>query len=147
MPRWLTLSWGTCLVGLALFPVLKVATDDSFPFSTYPMFAERRERPTLFFAEGVTAERKTVPLPPELVANGPVMQALGTLSRAAAQGPDATKQLCERIATKVAATSSMSAVRRVQLVSARFDPIRYFEVGPEPEARQVLQRCRVRGRS
>lgn len=135
------------MVVLALVPVFRGAHDDAFPFSTYPMFAQRRDRPLLHVAEGVTDARETVALPPELVANGPVMQALGTLARAAAQGPVALKPLCQRIAGNVAASPKFASVRRVQLVAARFDPIRYFEVGPEPEERRVLQRCRVRGGS
>lgn len=132
---------------LALLPVFRRAEDDGFPFSTYPMFAQRRDRPRLHVAEGVTDQRQTIPLPPELVANGPVMQALGTLQRAAARGSVALKPLCQRIASNVAASPKFANVRRVQLVAARFDPIRYFEVGRQPEEREVLQRCRVRGGS
>jgi hypothetical protein len=147
MARCLTLGWGLSLLILALFPVFRRADDDAFPFSTYPMFAHRRDRPLLHIAEGVTDGRETISLPPELVANGPVMQALSTLARAASQGSVALKPLCQRIASNVAASPRFARVRRVQLVAARFDPIRYFEVGPEPEERRVLQRCRVRGGS
>ncbi len=147
MPRRRIQAWGLLLVSLALFPIFRSPHDDAFPFSTYPMFAEKRDRPTLYFAEGLTSEKDRVALPPELVANGPVMQALGTLARAQAQGPASLRSLCERIAAKVATRSDFAPVRRVQLVSARFDPIAYFEQGPKQEDRQVLQRCRVRSPS
>jgi hypothetical protein len=110
------------------------------------MFAQRRERPTLYFVEGLASESgDAIAIPPELVANGPVMQALATLGRAQAQGRGSLRQLCRRIAQKVAARPDFAQVRRVQLVSARFDPIAYFMVGPRQEEREVLQRCRVRG--
>ncbi len=132
---------------MALLPLFRGAGQDGFPFSTYPMFAQRRERPLLHVAEGVTRGRQRVALPPELVANGPVMQALVTLKRAARQGSVALTPLCERIARNVAATPRFAEVRRVELVAAEFDPIRYFEVEPAPERRQVLKRCRVGGGS
>lgn len=141
--RW-TLVGGIGLIALALYPVLRAPHDDGFPFSTYPMFAQRRERPTLYFVEGLTSKRDTLALPPDLIANGPVMQALATLGRAQAQGPESLRQLCERVAAKVSTRPDFAQVRRVQLVSARFDPIAYFMVGPRQEDREVLQRCRVR---
>ena len=144
MARWWTLVGGVGLIALAIFPVFRAPKEDGFPFSTYPMFAQRRERPVLYFVEGVSSKRDAVALPPELVANGPVMQALATLGRAQAQGPDSLRQLCERVAAKVATRPDFAQVRRVQLVSARFDPIAYFMVGPRQEERDVLQRCRVR---
>jgi hypothetical protein len=147
MARWLTLIWGAGLVSLAIYPIFRDPRADGFPFSTYPMFAQPRERPTLYFVEGLTSNRDTVALPPELVANGPVMQALGTLGRAQSQGRASLRQLCERIAAKVAARPDFAQVRRVQLVSASFEPIAYFMVGPRQEERAVLQRCRVRGRA
>lgn len=144
MSLWLTRVGGIALLALTLLPVFRPASEDGFPFSTYPMFAQRRDRPLLHLAEGVTDTGETVALPPELVASGSVMQALGTLQRAAAQGAPALKPICERIAERAAASKSLLRIRRVQLVAARFDPIGYFEGRREPEQRQVLQRCRVR---
>ena len=129
------------MVGLALLPALRAPRDDGFPFSTYPMFAQPREKPTLLFAEGVTRERKTLRIPPELVANGPVMQALQTLQRAQARG--GLRELCQRIARNVEHAPRFSGVRKVQIVRARFDPVAYFVNGPQREAEQVLQRCGV----
>jgi hypothetical protein len=108
------------------------------------MFATPRTRETLLVAEGITAAGR-VPIPPSYVASGPVMQAMSTLLQAQAQGPAALRQLCEAIASRAPQAPELRGVRRVQIVSATFDPIRYFQDGPEPDARKVLQRCRVQG--
>jgi hypothetical protein len=140
-------TWGLGVAAAAAIPAFRAPERDAFPFSTYPMFATPREKPTLLVAEGTTGERASVAIPPQLVANGPVMQAMNTLYRAEQQGPAALRQLCERIAGRVRDTPELSSVRRVQIVSARFDPIAYFQTGPSPEDRRVLQRCRVPGGS
>jgi hypothetical protein len=145
MSRAIAFTWGLGVVVAAALPVLRAPYDDAFPFSTYPMFATPRERETLLVAEGITGDG-SVAIPPSYVANGPVMQAMGTLLQAQAQGPAALRQLCEGIASRVQQAPELREVRRVQIVSATFDPIRYFQDGPEPEARRVLQRCRVRSR-
>jgi hypothetical protein len=143
MSRAIALSWGLGVVVATALPVLRAPHDDAFPFSTYPMFATPRQLETLLVAEGITDDG-SVTIPPSYVANGPVMQAMGTLLQAQAQGPAALRQLCQGIASRVRQAPGLRAVRRVQIVSATFDPIRYFEDGPGPEARKVLQRCRVR---
>jgi hypothetical protein len=47
----------------------------------------------------------------------------------------------------VQAEPSLARVRRVRIVSARFDPIAYFQSVPKPEERRVLARCPVPGGS
>lgn len=147
MSRLVAFSAGLGLAIAAALPALRAPDRDAFPFSTYPMFATPRDKPTLLVAEGTTRERDSVAIPPELVANGPVMQAMSTLYRAEQQGPGALDQLCEGIALRVQAEPSLAKVRRVQIVSARFDPIAYFQTGPKPEERRVLARCPVPGGS
>jgi hypothetical protein len=142
MSRVIAFSWGLGVVLAAALPALRAPHDDAFPFSTYPMFATPREQETLLVAEGVTTEG-SIAIPPRYVANGPVMQAMSTLYQAQAQGSGALRKLCQGIAERVQQAPELAGVRRVQIVSARFDPIKYFQDGPEPEARRVLQRCRV----
>jgi hypothetical protein len=144
MSRAVAFSWGLGVVLAAALPGLRAPHDDAFPFSTYPMFATPRSQETLLVAEGITADGR-VAIPPSYVANGPVMQAMSTLLQAQAQGPAALRQLCEAIASRVPHARELRGVRRVQIVSATFDPVRYFLDAPEPEARKVLQRCRVKG--
>src|SRR5688572_23609975 len=121
-------------------------SQDSYPLSTYPMFARPRDRPVLHFAEGVDAEGRVVRLPPALVANGEVMQAAARVRRAVSAGEEASASLCSSVAERTARSPEHQGVVRVQIVSARFDPIRYFELGPEPEERLVQARCKVKGR-
>lgn len=118
--------------------------EDSFPFSTYPMFARALDKRVIVFAEGLGSEPKPVRLGPELVANDEPMQAQRTLRRAAADGAPALRKLCRRIAERVAAAPELAAIRRVHIVRGEFEPLRYFEAGAAPVERELLQRCRVR---
>ena len=136
------------LLGLAVVvatasPLLRSARDDSYPFSTYPMFARVLDKPELTVAVGVTASREVRRLPPEMIANDEPMLAMRTLRRA---GDDrqALKALCASIAARVAHTPAFSQVRVVRIVRARFDPLTYFEGAPEPEQAKRLMQCRVK---
>lgn len=130
------------MVALVAAPGFGDPSDDSYPLSTYPMFARRRGKPTLSFVEGVTDEG-TVRLPPGVVAHNEIMQAAATVKRAVHAGPAALEQLCTRIAADVAHDDDYPGVRAVAIVSARFDPIRYFSEGPIPEERVEHFRCVV----
>lgn len=143
MPRVIALIVGLGLLAATAAPAFRPPEQDSYPFSTYPMFARPRGKPVLYTAQGLTRGPNPIALPPKLVANGEVMQALQTLRRAAEGGPRRLRRLCERIAMRVGETPEHAAVRRVQIVRQRFDPIVYFEQGPAPEERQVLRRCDV----
>jgi hypothetical protein len=138
------------LVGIAvtlatLSPSLRGApfADDSYPFSTYPMFARTMTKRVIVFAEG-TGTPSPKRLGPEFVANDEPMQAQRTLSNAAKAGAPALRALCARIAERVAGSTELKEIRRVRIVRAVFNPVRYFEVGAEPEEREVLNQCRVR---
>jgi hypothetical protein len=66
------------------------------------------------------------------------------LRKAADSGAPALRLLCARIAERVARSQALGTVHRVRIVRALFDPLRYFEVGTQPEEREVLRQCRVR---
>jgi hypothetical protein len=139
------------LLGLAVVvataaPALRSAQDDSYPFSTYPMFARLLDKPQLTMAVGVTASREVLRLPPEMVANDEPMQAMRTLRRAAEADRQVLKALCASIASRVARTPDFAQVRQVRIVRARFDPLTYFEGAPEPREAERLVQCRVKGR-
>lgn len=137
-------SWfGLALVVATATPLLRAARNDSYPFSTYPMFARVLDKPQLTVAVGVTASRQVLRLPPEMVANDEPMQAMRTLRRAGNDGGRALKALCASIAARVARAPAFSRVRQVRIVRARFDPLTYFEGAPEPEEAQRLVQCRV----
>jgi hypothetical protein len=140
--RYSTITLAAALALATLAPAFRDARQDSFPFSTYPMFARTIDKRWLLFAEGV-GKRAPLRLGPELVANDEPMQAMRTLKLAAQQGGPALASLCARIAGRVAASKSHDSVRRVRIVRASFDPIAYFEVLAAPEQREMLQECRV----
>jgi hypothetical protein len=143
VPRWSNVAFALAIALATLAPVFRDAGDDSFPFSTYPMFARTLDTRWLLFAEGV-GKRVTQRLGPELVANDEPMQAMRTLKLAHRQGQPALDRLCGRIAERVAASQALVSVKRVRITRGLFDPIAYFEVLAEPVKREVLVECRVR---
>lgn len=149
MSRALAYGIGLSVVAAVIAPVFADASYDSYPFSTYPMFARRRIKPLLYFVEGAPRRGAPVRLPPEFVANEEVMQAAASVRRAVEGGPDAMERLCERVARRVTESGREEhrGVRRVRIVGARFDPLTYFTVEPVPEERTELFTCKVPGRS
>ena len=145
MSRPLALLVGIALTLATLSPSLRSSpfADDSYPFSTYPMFARTMTKRVIVFAEG-TGAASPKRLGPVFVANDEPMQAQRTLSNAAKSGAPALRALCARIAERVATSAELTEIRRVRIVRALFDPVRYFEVSAEPEQREVLSQCRVR---
>jgi hypothetical protein len=142
MSRALAYGFGLGLSVLVAAPGFGDPNWDSFPLSTYPMFARPRSRPLLYFAEGASRDGARHRLPPSFVANDEVMQATASVRRAVSAGPDAMQALCRQIAERVASRGD-DAIVEVRLSSARFDPVRYFSHGPEPVERTTHQRCDV----
>ncbi len=144
MSRPVRAIFGVALVFASAAPLLRDARHDSYPLSTYPMFARILERPQLTFAEGLTRSGTTVRLPPELVANDEPMQAMRTLKLTASAGPAALARLCATIAERVTHEPRYDDLRRVRIARARFDPLRYFEPGAAAPPSEALVECRVR---
>jgi hypothetical protein len=143
MSRLLAYGFGLGLVALVAAPGLGDPDDDSYPLSTYPMFARARDKPWLSIAEGVDDNGQAVRLSPAIVANDEVMQAAATVRRAVAAGPPALAALCHTIAVRVGQDVSYRRVRQVRIVSARFAPVAYFVDGPVPEQRSEHFLCAV----
>lgn len=134
-------------VGLALAvaaPVLRDAEDDSYPLSTYPMFARVLTKPRLTYAEGVSRDGQGTRLPPRIVGSDEPMQAMRTLKLTADGGRRSLKRLCAAMAERVAAEPAYAQLRVVRIVRAQFDPVRYFEAGPTPENSEKLAQCSVK---
>lgn len=143
MSRLLAYGFGLGLVALVAAPGFGDPSSDSYPLSTYPMFARPRQRPVLYFSEGVEQGGARRRLPPELLGNQEVMQATVRVRSAVRAGPEATRALCREIAERARAHPEFSAVAEVALVSASFDPVAYFTETPEPKERNVHERCAV----
>lgn len=144
MSRAIAFTWGLGLVLAAASPMLRDPRVDDFPLSTFPMFAEPIEQQVFYSAEAVRRDGTRVRLPPELIANGAAMQAVVTMNNAHSHGGRALHQLCGSVAARAAAQPTLRDLERVELVSARYDPVAYFVSSPEPQTRKVLRRCRVR---
>jgi hypothetical protein len=131
------------LVAATLWPVLGNPRDDSFPLSTYPMFASRR--PTLQtyrYALGETAGGARRTLSPTLVGTAEVLQAIIVIDRAVAGGRTETTKLCERIAARAATDDEFSDVVMIRIVTGTHDAVEYLardQIGRETE----LARCQV----
>ena len=139
--------WGgavSCALLVAVIaPAFGDAGADSYPFSTYPMFARPKAKTVIPFAEGIDAAGRATRLGPELVANGEVMQAAHTLHRAMRAGQERLEQLCTRIAEAVAAESRLASVVRVRIAEGTFDSVGYFLGASEPETRTIHLECDV----
>jgi hypothetical protein len=125
-----------------LSPLLTHA-DDSFPISTYPMFARPRGQPTLYAAIGRAADGSERRLAPSLIGSAEVLQAKVLITRSVEQGPAATQAFCRGVAARVASSSSAAELRDVEIVRRRYDPIAYFVNGPAPLEQELVQSCPV----
>jgi hypothetical protein len=132
------------LVLMTLSPVLrKNPYDDSFPLSTYPMFASVRPREVkLSYALGVTATGERRMLKPRLIGSGEILQAFTTIARAVAAGPGEQQKLCRAIAERVR-SSDRDDIVAIRIVTGTHDAIDLLtddKLGKERE----LTRCPVK---
>jgi hypothetical protein len=141
--RWPGYVVGLGVVIAAALPMFRSAQRDSFPLSTYPMFARVLDKPYVSFVERVDDRRRAHRLDPELVASDEVMQAYRTIKRAVRQGPEAAEELCLSIAQRLAKRENGKKDVRLRIVRARFDPIAYFVDDAEPAQRKVIASCTV----
>lgn len=132
------------LVAATLWPLLGNPRDDSFPLSTYPMFASRRPTmQTYRYALGETARGERRTLSPALIGTGEVLQAIRVIDRAVAAGRVAQTKLCEAIAARVASDDELGDLAAIRIVSGTHDAVEYLardRVGPETE----ILRCAVK---
>jgi hypothetical protein len=127
---------------IAVFWPLRSGALDSFPLSTYPMFARQRGTPTLFAVVGTTADGKERSIPAALVASGEVLQTKVLIQRTVERGPAAIRELCVTTAEKLGRAPN-GELTSVEIVRRRYDPIAYFESGPIPIERELLFRCPI----
>lgn len=134
------------LLGAVGWPAFRAPSNDGFPLSTYPMFAQRRGRVhEVVSARAVDAEDGATLVPPGLIANAETMQAIRTLSRAIRAGEHEAQALCEGIAGRLAADARWQRTVRVELVTERVDAIEYLAGRAQSELVRVHARCPVSG--
>jgi hypothetical protein len=115
---------------------------DSFPHSTYPMFATTPPAArTVQVAHGLDADGRIRRLSPAVIGgSAEIVHAYSTLRRAAGDGDSA--RLCTEIATRVA-RSGPSDVRTVVVAEERHDLVASLVDGLEPLDRTEHARCPV----
>jgi hypothetical protein len=138
--------WPAYLVGLgvvvaAALPALRPASDDAYPFSTYPMFTDRRDRVVLGIVERIDEKGRARGVSPALVGSNNVMQAHAMVERALHRGPDAARALCEAIAARIVERERGKKRVRVRVVRGQFEPVAYFVSAAEPIRREVVAEC------
>jgi hypothetical protein len=125
----------------AVLSPLFTGARDSFPLSTYPMFAQPRGQPTLYSVVALEADGREARLPPSLIGTKEVLQAKVLIQHSVEAGPEAMAQLCADAAARVAAAPGFSDARSIAIVQRRYDPVDYFVKGPTPLAEQRLFEC------
>ncbi len=117
------------VVVAALLPLTWPEDRDSFPITSYPMFADRLgdSSVTLHIAVGDTPEGP-VPLPSEATGHRQVTQAVKALAAAVDDGGRRPASLCAEIAAWVA-DSGRRDIDLVRIVTASFDGVSYFADG------------------
>lgn len=131
---------GLGLPAAVLAPLLSGASD-SFPLSTYPMFAQPRGELTLYSMVALGGDGHEERLPPALLGTKEVLQAKVLIQRSVDGGSDSMAQLCSDVAARVAAAPDFSTARALAIVQRRYDPIAYFVGSPTPLAEQRLFEC------
>lgn len=140
--RWVGLVVGVAATAAVLSP-LGAMDADSFPISSYPMFARPRGQPTLYSVLARAGDGSPRRLAPSWLGSSEVLQAKVLIQRSVERGPEATRALCRSVAERIAATPEAGELRSVEVVRRRYDPVRYFVAGPEPLEEERLARCAV----
>ncbi len=133
------------LVMLVLSPLSRPAGRDSFPFSSYPMFAVGRPNAItdVHHLVALADDGTRRPVPPRLVANDEVLQADVSLRLAVFGGRSTRDTLCRTVAARIAGDPAWADVHTLELLSERFDALRYFAGDTAPIKSRRQARCTV----
>lgn len=133
-------GWGA--TAAVLSPLLSDSAD-SFPISTYPMFARSPGQPTLYAMLATSGDGTERTLTPELVGSTEVLQAKVMIQRSVQRGQVAMSELCQATAARVAASGGEEGLSFVEIVRRRYDPIAYFVSRAAPLEQERIFRCPV----
>jgi hypothetical protein len=137
-------AWTALVAVVVVVGVVPYAMDrDSFPLSTYPMFAEQRtSAETVDTAVGIAGD-KVLRLGAERIAGAdePILAA-ATVSAAIANG--GADGLCRDVAARVANEGPREATI-VEVITERYDAVAWFDGDHTPLERVVHARCAVAG--
>lgn len=128
-----------------VLPMFWPLNEDSFPLSSYPMFATSRGQPVMHRLVVRHDDGTTRRVDGALLGSGEVLQAMAWLD-SAGRRPKQRAKLCRGVAAALGARAPMAGAT-VELQRVRFDPIHYFVEGPTPLEQRVLERCDVPGQA
>lgn len=131
----------------AVLAPLLCGTADSFPLSTYPMFAQPRGELTLYSMVAILGDGREERLPPPLVGTKEVLQAKVLIQRSVDGGAESMAQLCGDTAARVASAPEFATARAVAIVQRRYDPIGYFVKSRAPLSEQRTFECALPARA
>lgn len=126
----------------AVFLPTVLGWPDSFPLSTYPMFAKHRGEPEMVKLVAVTAQGK-LPVPPRMLGTNEVLQAKVLLEQVAAKRQKHRDRFCAQTAGQLATLPETTTWQEIELVRVKYDPLTYFEKNGSPIAEKLLARCAV----
>lgn len=145
---WIGVAASLVAVGLLVTPAFRDPNEDSFPLSTFPMFSRAKRDPQLVITQvlAVLPDGTRRPLPPELAAgNGEVIQALQMIVNEVYGGRERATRFCKEVAARVsAAPEPWRQAKAIEIARSHFDTVEYFEIGPDPLTRKILETCPVR---
>jgi hypothetical protein len=127
-------------------PPLRDPPRDSYPLSTYPMFSSDRGRmSSVATVVGIDDEGVVHRLDPHLISGSDeVMLSVQTASGAARAGAERSRQLCEEVAGRVAASALAGEVVRVEVRVEVHDAVDYFAAGSRvPQSVTEVASCEV----
>lgn len=137
---------GLILLGLTLSPMARPTTYDSFPFSSFPMFAHGRKDAvtSVHRLVAVLPDESTLALPPRLLGSDEVLQVDATLRHAIRAGKRACSKLCRDVARRVADDPAFAGATFVEFRTERHDALAYFAGDTDPLDKPKLRaRCKV----
>lgn len=135
-----------CVFTLAVFAPTVLGLPDSFPLSTYPMFAKHRGQPQMVKLIATTPNG-VVPVRPQLLGTGEVLQAKVLLEQVAAKSRGQRRKFCVETARRLAQLAESRDWQQLELVRVQYDPIGYFYDDGKPIAEQVITSCPLHDRA
>ena len=127
-----------------LYPLSFAPGRDSFPLSSYPMFARARTSSELAIDHFLVAQPDGSArfVAPAIVASGEVLQVRALIGEAIARGPQASAALCADVAARLAGREGHAGLE-LRLVRARYDALAYLTGRDTRGTQRVHVRCPI----
>lgn len=128
------------LGGLVASPLFGAFAGDSFPISTFPMFATARSSEiSISHVVLVGSDGAVWVPPPSTIANDEVLQAQETVRQALEAGERGLEALCGRVASRVDPDDAVE----VRIVTSTYDALDYASGDLDPIGRRTHAACAV----